>query len=79
MAELDELASHEAMAPDRALHAPMAHVGLSVAMRITSLRIAAALDGRSRSVFSLVHLGFQVARRQVCRQGWGSVQVSDQI
>jgi hypothetical protein len=36
VAELDELA----------LHAPMTQVGLSAVMRITSLRIAAAVDGR---------------------------------
>jgi hypothetical protein len=36
VAELDELA----------LHAPVPQPGLSVAMRITSLRIAAAVDGR---------------------------------
>jgi hypothetical protein len=33
--------------PDEfALHAPVPHVGLSVAMRMTSLRIAAFVDGR---------------------------------
>jgi hypothetical protein len=33
--------------PDEfALHAPVPHAGFSVAMRITSLRIAAAVDGR---------------------------------
>jgi len=36
VAELDELA----------LHTPVAQVGLPAAMRITSLRIAAAVDGR---------------------------------
>ena len=36
MAELDELA----------LHAPVPQAGLSAAMRITSLRIAAAVRGR---------------------------------
>jgi hypothetical protein len=36
VAELDQFA----------LQAPVPHVGLSVAMRITSLRIAAAVDGR---------------------------------
>ena len=36
MAELDKLAAH----------APVPHAGLSVAMRITSLLIAAAVDGR---------------------------------
>jgi hypothetical protein len=29
-----------------AVHAPVPHVGLSVAMRMTSLRIAASVDGR---------------------------------
>jgi hypothetical protein len=33
--------------PDQlALHPPVPHAGLSVAMRITSFRIAAAVDGR---------------------------------
>ncbi len=33
--------------PDQfALHPPVPHVGFSVAMRITSLRIAAVVDGR---------------------------------
>jgi hypothetical protein len=36
VAELDEFA----------LHAPMPHVGLSVATRMTSFRIAACVDGR---------------------------------
>jgi hypothetical protein len=36
VAELDEFA----------LHAPRPHIGLSAAMRSTSLRIAAAVDGR---------------------------------
>ena len=34
--------------PDQfTLHPPVPHVGFSVAMRITSLRIAVAVDGRS--------------------------------
>jgi hypothetical protein len=33
--------------PDKfALHPPVSHAGFSVAMRITSLRMAAAVDGR---------------------------------